>query len=58
MFPLKVGEKLLLSSLLMLVANKDRTREVRMLSQPLHWIAVSALLIGRKASNLVRQSAQ
>jgi hypothetical protein len=56
--PLKVGEVVLPPSALVWVANSDNTREVRILSQLLHWMVLSALLIGRKASNLVRQSAQ
>jgi hypothetical protein len=44
--------------LLLTVLNKDNTREVRMLSHCLHWIGWSAWFMERRASNLVRQSAQ
>jgi hypothetical protein len=41
-----------------IMAKSDNTREVRWLSHWVQVIALSASLIGRRASNLVRQSEQ
>ena len=41
---------------LLKAAKSEIARDVCMLSQCLHWMGSSALLIGRNASNLVRQS--
>jgi hypothetical protein len=38
---------------LLKAAKSEIARDVRTLSQCLHWIGASALLIGRKASNRV-----